>query len=228
MPVFRLTDDILFPRPNLAEENGLLAVGGDLSPGRLISAYRLGIFPWYSEGDPILWWFTSPRFVIYTDAFRVPKRLARDIKKSLYRVTMDQAFERVIASCASVRTRNGEETWITEEMKRAYCLLHSLGFAHSVECWKGDELAGGLYGVALDRVFFGESMFTLLPNGSKIALASLVSFLQHRGYKLIDCQMTTDHLRQFGACEITGREFRRHLKEYISTLSPDGSWNYDT
>ncbi len=227
MPVFKLTEDIIFPRPNLAEENGLLAVGGDLTPGRLISAYKLGIFPWYSEGDPILWWFTSPRFVIYPDKFRIPKRLARYLKKPLYRVTMDEAFEQVIELCATVRTFQGEETWITEEMKIAYTVLHDLGYAHSVECWQGEELAGGLYGVALDRVFFGESMFTVLPNGSKIALASLVSYLQKRQYGLIDCQMTTDHLLQYGACEISGGDFRRHLDEYISTLSPDGNWNYD-
>lgn len=227
MPVFQLTKDIIFPRPSLAEENGLLAVGGDLSPGRLISAYRLGIFPWYSEGDPILWWFTSPRFVIYPAKFRVPKRLARYIKKSLYRVTMDCAFDQVIEACAAVRTLQGEETWITEEMKVAYSTLHDLGYAHSVECWQDDELIGGLYGVALDRVFFGESMFTIMPNGSKIALASLVKHLTQRQFKLIDCQMTTDHLLQYGAREISGRDFRRHLKEYISTLSPDGNWYYD-
>ncbi len=227
MPVFQLTKDIIFPRPSLAEENGLLAVGGDLSPGRLISAYRLGIFPWYSEGDPILWWFTSPRFVIYPDKFRVPKRLARYIKKSLYQVTMDSAFDQVIEACAAVRTLQGEDTWITEEMKVAYSTLHDLGYAHSVECWQDDKLIGGLYGVALDRVFFGESMFTIMPNGSKIALASLVRHLTQRQCKLIDCQMTTDHLLQYGAREISGRDFRRHLKEYISKLSPDGNWYYD-
>ncbi len=227
MPVFQLTKDIIFPRPSLAEENGLLAVGGDLSPGRLISAYRLGIFPWYSEGDPIVWWFSSPRFVIYPDKFRVPKRLARYIKKSLYRVTMDSAFDQVIEACATVRTLQGEDTWITEEMKVAYSTLHDLGYAHSVECWQDDKLIGGLYGVALDRVFFGESMFTIMPNGSKIALASLVRHLTQRQCKLIDCQMTTDHLLQYGAREISGRDFRRHLKEYISKLSPDGNWYYD-
>lgn len=227
MPVFQLTDDIIFPQPVLAEENGLLAVGGDLSPGRLISAYRLGIFPWYSEGDPILWWFTSPRFVIYPDSFKIPKRLARYLKKPLYIVTMDRAFDQVIESCAKVRTLQGEETWITEEMKTAYTTLHDLGYAHSVECWQDGVLAGGLYGVALDRVFFGESMFTILPNGSKIALATLVGHLRERHFKLIDCQMTTDHLLQYGACEISGNEFRRHLKNYISTLSPDGTWNND-
>jgi leucyl/phenylalanyl-tRNA--protein transferase len=228
MPVFQLTDDIVFPKPSLAEENGLLAIGGDLSPGRLITGYRHGIFPWYSEGDPILWWFTSPRLVIYPNEFRIPKRLVRYMRKPLYRVTMDKAFDQVIESCAGLRTKNGEETWITDEMRNAYCQLHDLGYAHSVECWQNETLAGGLYGIALDRVFFGESMFTSLSNGSKIALASLVNHLKKRGFGLIDCQMTTDHLLRYGAREISGRNFLRHLKDLISTISPDGVWTYDT
>lgn len=227
MPVFRLTEDYIFPRPNLAEENGLLAVGGDLSPGRLISAYRLGIFPWFSEGDPILWWFTSPRMVIFPSQFRVPKRLARYMRKPLFRVSVDHAFEQVIESCANTRLTSGEETWITDEMKEAYLQLHRLGYAHSVECWQGDLLAGGLYGVALDQVFFGESMFSILDNSSKIALASLMAFLNRKGFKLIDCQMTTAHLHQFGATEINGREFSKNLAKYIKNLSPDGNWKYE-
>ncbi len=228
MPVFRLTDDIIFPRPGLAEENGLLAVGGDLSPARLIAAYRLGIFPWFSDGDPILWWSPSPRFVIYPEKFRIQKRLGRYMKKPLYRVTMDEAFDQVIESCATIRKEQGEETWITAEMKKAYQLLHKLGYAHSIECWQGEILAGGLYGVALDRVFFGESMFTRLSNASKIALASLVIYLKRRQFRLIDCQMMTEHLLRYGACEISGREFRKHLQDYILKTYPDGKWKYDT
>lgn len=224
MPVFRLNEEVIFPRPSLAEENGLLAVGGDLSPERLISAYTLGIFPWYSQGDPILWWHITPRLVIFPEQFRIPKRLARYIRKPLFQVSLDCAFARVIESCAAVRTLQGEETWITDEMKEAYLRLHRLGYAHSVECWQGDKLAGGLYGVALDRVFFGESMFTTISNGSKVALASLVIYLRRRGFRLIDCQMTTEHLLQYGACEISGNEFRRYLNDYINTLSPDGKW----
>lgn len=227
MPVFRLTEEILFPRPSLAEENGLLAIGGDLSPARLISAYRLGIFPWYSQGDPVLWWFTSPRLVLFPDKFLISRRLGRYMRKPLYRVTMDQAFEKVIESCAAVRTMKGEETWITEEMKKAYVLLHELGYAHSVECWQGSTLAGGLYGVALDRVFFGESMFTVLTNGSKIALATLAIHLRRKGCKLIDCQMTTDHLLQFGASEVSGTDFSRYLCIFIENLSADGKWKYE-
>lgn len=224
MPVFQLTEKIVFPRPELAEENGLLAIGGDLRPERLIAAYRSGIFPWYSENDPILWWFISPRLVIFPDEFRVSRRLAREIRTKTYRITFDRAFDRVIASCARVRTDRGEGTWISKEMQKAYSTLHRLGYAHSVECWHGDRLAGGLYGVALDRVFFGESMFTIIKNGSKIALASLVEFLQKRGVQLIDCQMTTDHLLSFGAREISGQQFRDYLKTLVKTLSPDGAW----
>ncbi len=225
MPVFRLNENIIFPRPSLAEENGLLAIGGDLRPERLISAYRLGIFPWYSEGDPILWWFTSPRLVIYPQEFKIPKRLARYMRKPLYHVTMDTDFEQVIEKCASVRTSNEDETWITDEIKSAYLQLHNLGYAHSVECWHGNRLAGGLYGVALDRVFFGESMFTLMSNGSKIALASLVIHLKKSNFGLIDCQMTSDHLLQYGAREIGGRVFRNKLEKFIQTTSPGGTWN---
>lgn len=225
MPVFRLTEEILFPRPSLAEENGLLAIGGDLSPARIISAYRLGIFPWYSREDPILWWFTSPRLVLFPDTFTIPKRLARYMRKPLFTVTYDAAFERVIESCAAVRTMKSEETWITEEMQAAYVQLHRLGYAHSVECWQGHTLAGGLYGVLLDRVFFGESMFTLASNGSKIALASLAAQLRRKGCRLIDCQMTTEHLLQYGAREISGREFRKLLEKYIEKVTPDGKWS---
>lgn len=224
MPVFQLTEKIVFPRPDLAEENGLLAIGGDLSPERLIVAYRSGIFPWYSQNDPILWWCTSPRLVIFPHEFRVSRRLQRDIRKPLYRITADRAFEQVITACARVRTERQEQTWISTAMHDAYCRLHRLGYAHSIECWQGDQLAGGLYGVALGRVFFGESMVTILKNGSKLALAALVDCLKLKNFALIDCQMTTDHLVGFGAREVSRQEFQRLLNEHIKTLSPDGAW----
>jgi leucyl/phenylalanyl-tRNA--protein transferase len=227
MPVFQLTEKIVFPRPEFAEENGLLAIGGDLSPERLIAAYGIGIFPWYSRNDPILWWSVSPRLVLFPDEFRVSRRLARDIRKPLYRITLDTAFEQVIRACAHVRTDRNEETWLSEEMQAAYCTLHRLGYAHSVECWQEKHLAGGLYGVALDRVFFGESMFTILKNGSKIALAALVSYAKKKNIKLIDCQMTTRHLLGFGARELSRAEFQDRLRTYIKTLSPDGAWHND-
>ncbi len=227
MPVFQLPDEILFPLTDLAEESGLLAIGGDLSPERLVAAYSKGIFPWYSQEDPILWWFTSPRSVIYPAEFKIPKRLARQIRKNLYTVTMDTAFDQVIEACAKAKYRKEKGTWITKEMQGAYSRLHQLGYAHSVECWHEDLLVGGLYGMALDRIFFGESMFTHMSNSSKIALATLVSHLKKGGFQLIDCQMTTDHLLQFGAREISGDTFRQHLTSFISTTTPNGVWQHD-
>jgi len=225
MPVFRLPEEIIFPPSHLADETGLLAVGGDLSPERLIEAYRNGIFPWYSEGDPLLWWFTNPRLVLFPDEFRIPRRLQRYARKSDVRIRYDTAFTEVITNCATVRTEHGGETWITEEMQAAYRQLHRLGYAHSVEAWQNDRLVGGLYGVALDRVFFGESMFSRISSGSQFAFIGLLKHLKAHGYQIIDCQMTTNHLLRFGAREITGAMFRSYLKKYIHTLEPHGNWN---
>ncbi len=225
MPVFQLTHKNLFPHPDFAEQNGLLAIGGDLKADRLVAAYRNGIFPWYSQGEPILWWFTSPRLVIYPEEFCIPKRLKRYIKKGIFTVTFDTAFNQVISACAESRPQQG--TWITEEMQTAYCTLHDLGYAHSVECWQDGNLAGGLYGVALGKVFFGESMFSRLSNSSKFALVYLVNHLKENDFQLIDCQMTTDHLIQFGGREISGKRFQTHLDKFISTLLPDGVWHND-
>ncbi|MEN8198488.1 MAG: leucyl/phenylalanyl-tRNA--protein transferase [Thermodesulfobacteriota bacterium] len=215
MPIFQLTDAPVFPHPSLAEDNGLLAVGGDLSVERLLAAYSQGIFPWYSEGEPPLWWFTHPRLVIFPEEFKVSKRLARSLRNSAFRVSFDGDFSGVIRSCAAVRKEKGEGTWISTEMEEAYIKLHQAGYAHSVECWLDDEMAGGLYGLQLGRVFFGESMFTKISNGSKAALVALVKRLQEEGTALIDCQMTTEHLLTFGAREISGSEFRRLLKLHI-------------
>jgi leucyl/phenylalanyl-tRNA--protein transferase len=212
MPIFQLTDAPVFPHPSLAEENGLLAVGGDLSVERLLAAYSNGIFPWYSEGEPPLWWFTDPRLVIFPAEFKVPKRLARTLRNTDFQISFDQDFSRIINSCAAVRRENGEGTWISTDMQTAYEELHRAGYAHSVECWLDGELAGGLYGVQLGKVFFGESMFTKISNGSKAALVALITHLQQQGVALIDCQMTTNHLLTFGAREIEGSEFRRLLQ----------------
>lgn len=224
MSLFQLTNEIIFPPPFLADENGLLAFGGDLQPARLLAAYRMGIFPWFSPGDPILWWFLDPRLVLFLEEFRISRRLAREIRKARFAITFDQAFEQVMVSCARVRTEKGDGTWIGGQMLEAYCRLHDLGYAHSVECWQGEILAGGLYGVGLDRIFFGESMFTRISNGSKIALAALVSRLKSAGFQLIDCQMTTRHLLSFGAREISGTEFLDQLNSFIQTTVPDGKW----
>lgn len=216
MPIFQLTDAPVFPHPSLAEENGLLAVGGDLSLQRLLAAYSNGIFPWYSEGEPPLWWFTSPRLVIFPAEFKVSKRLARTLRNTNFQISFDQDFARVISSCAAVRKESGEGTWISTDMQKAYGKLHQAGYAHSVECWLDGELAGGLYGVKLGNVFFGESMFTKISNGSKAALVALVANLQQQGVALIDCQMTTSHLVTFGAREIEGSEFLRLLQIHIN------------
>jgi len=215
MPIFQLTDDPVFPDPSLAEANGLLAVGGDLSTERLLAAYSQGIFPWYSEGEPPLWWFTNPRLVIFPDSFKISKRFARTLRNTDFCITFDSNFLRVINACADIRKENGEGTWISSNMKDAYFQLHLAGYAHSVECWLGDELAGGLYGVQIGNVFFGESMFTRISNGSKAALAALVSHLKQQGIELIDCQMTTQHLQSFGAVEISGKKFSNLLKQHI-------------
>ncbi len=227
MPIFQLDEQIVFPPPELAEPNGLLAVGGDLTPERLIAAYRRGIFPWFSENDPILWWFTSPRLILYPDELRIPKRLNREIKKGSFSITFDCAFSQVIQACADVHRLNDEQTWITDEMINSYIKLHKRGYAHSVECWQNDKLAGGLYGVALDRIFFGESMFTKITNSSKICFVTLIQRLQRHNFRLIDCQMTTGHLLQFGAREISGHTFQQELENSINNLSTDGAWYND-
>ncbi|WP_092221206.1 leucyl/phenylalanyl-tRNA--protein transferase [Desulforhopalus singaporensis] len=225
MPVFQLDESIRFPPPELAGPGGLLAVGGDLSPARLIAAYSRGIFPWYSQGDPILWWFTSPRLIIDPKEFHVPKRLARYARSTGVTITRNSAFAEVIRECAAIRTEAGDETWLLPEMIDAYNSLFKLGYCHSVECWHRGQLGGGLYGIALGKVFFGESMFSRIKCGSQFALMGLVEFLLQQGYRLIDCQMTTAHLKRFGAREVSGRKFRQLLQQYIKDTDPDHRWN---
>ena len=224
MPVFQLSDKLVFPPVSLTEKDGLLAVGGDLSPERLLLAYRNGIFPWYSEGQPILWWSPSPRLVIFPEEFKIPGRLSRLIRQEKCTLSMDRRFRQVITACATTGGRRSKGTWITDEMIEAYCLLHEIGFAHSVECWQEDQLAGGLYGIALGGVFFGESMFSRQPNSSKIALVRLVQKLQEWDFDLIDCQMRTAHLMQFGAREIPGREFQNILAKSMLRQIKPGKW----
>jgi leucyl/phenylalanyl-tRNA---protein transferase len=224
MPVFRLVDKPIFPSPEFAEPDGLLAVGGDLSPTRLIMAYSQGIFPWFSEGDPILWWSPTPRLVLFPGEFHLPRRLQRTIGSGIFKVTADTAFAQVITGCATASGRAEHGTWITSEMRQAYERLHELGFAHSIECWRGDLLAGGLYGVCLDRIFFGESMFTTLTDASKVALAALVQQAVRLGIAMIDCQMTTGHLLRFGAREIFREQFQAELDTHISDCLPQKKW----
>ncbi len=196
----------------LAEPNGLLALGGDLSPERILQAYRLGIFPWYSEGQPILWWSPDPRMVLYPQELHIHRSLAKIIRRGGYEVRVDTAFTRVMHACAEPRKDQGG-TWISPQMIAAYTRLHELGYAHSVETWIDGELAGGLYGLVLGRVFYGESMFARRNDASKIAFVHLVRQLQHWNFALIDCQMNTAHLARFGAREIPRAEFTRQLQQ---------------
>lgn len=222
MPVFRLNKEIVFPPPELAEPDGLLAVGGDLSPERLLAAYQQGIFPWYSGDEPILWWSLSPRLVLFPEEFHLPRSLARTIRRGIYQVSADTAFAEVIAACAAVREGTG--TWISKEMQAAYIRLHELGFAHSVECRFEGQLVGGLYGVCLDRMFFGESMFSLCDDASKVALAALVNQANQLGIRAIDCQMTTAHMLRFGSRELGRQEFQALLEQSIQQLQPQPRW----
>ena len=224
MPVFALRDELVFPPPELADPDGLLAVGGDLSPDRIILAYANGIFPWYSDDSPILWWSPDPRFVLFPQELTVSRSLRQVIKRDEYRVSFDEAFGRVITHCASVKRGGEEGTWITGEMMQAYRLLHEQGYAHSVESWHGDELAGGLYGISLGRIFFGESMFATRANASKVAFATLVERLIRSGYALVDCQMKTRHLQSLGAREIAGETFREILRLSVGVLPADSPW----
>ena len=224
MPVYRLSDKLVFPPAGLAEKDGLLAIGVDLSPERLLLAYSNGIFPWFSAGDPILWWSPSPRLIIFPGEFKTPRRLLRLLNRKKFSFTMDRAFRQVIRACATTDSRQEKGTWITWDMIAAYSLLHDMGYAHSVECWQDGELAGGLYGLSLGGVFFGESMFSRQPNSSKAALVSLVKKLQGWDFDLIDCQMKTAHLMQFGAREIPGPEFQTLLAKSIRRPTQKGKW----
>jgi leucyl/phenylalanyl-tRNA--protein transferase len=224
MPVYRLSQKLLFPSPHLASHEGLLAVGGDLSINRLLLAYRLGIFPWYSEGEPILWWSPDPRLVLYPDELKTSRSLNKVIKRRAFKVTIDRAFEEVISECARVRLETQEGTWIVDEMVSAYCRLHTAGFAHSVEAWREGRLAGGLYGVSLGKCFFGESMFTRVTNASKVALVALVNHLKALRFDLIDCQIATTHLKRFGAREISRARYLKELNEAQIAPTLRGSW----
>jgi leucyl/phenylalanyl-tRNA--protein transferase len=210
----------------LAEPNGLLAAGADLTVPRLVAAYRSGIFPWYSEGQPVLWWSPDPRMVLFPHEFRLSRSLRKRIARRDYEMRADSAFDAVIRCCAAPRPGQ-EGTWITEDMIVAYNALHRAGHAHCVETWVGGVLAGGLYGVAIGRMFYGESMFTDVSDASKIALAHLVRQLERWGFGMIDCQMTTSHLARFGAREIPRAEFMRKLSTLVNYAEPATKWRLD-
>ena len=224
MPVFLLSDKIEFPPPQLASRHGLLAVGGDLSRKRLLLAYRMGIFPWFSNDEPIMWWSPDPRLVLYPREIKISKTLKKIIKKNAFKVTMDLAFNEVINHCADVRLKKDQGTWIVKEMMDAYCRLHESGFAHSVEAWHQGELAGGLYGVSLGKCFFGESMFTRISNASNVALVKLVEYLNALSFDMIDCQIPTNHLVRFGAKEVPRDRFLAQLEKSLEFPTKKGKW----
>lgn len=209
----------------LLEPNGLLAAGGDLSPQRLIAAYKKGIFPWYEDPQPILWWTPNPRSVLFPNKLHIPRSLRKTIAKGRYRVSFDLAFENVLEGCSLPR-QNQQGTWITDDMYQAYTKLHTMGIAHSVDVWEEDNLVGGLYGLALGRVFFGESMFSLQPDASKVGFCTLVESLSRWGFKLIDCQVETEHLNRFGAELIPRSQFNALLKQLINDRSPGSVWQH--
>ena len=225
MTVFALPAQPIFPDPSLADEDGLLAVGGDLSPQRLLMAYGRGIFPWYSENAPILWWSPDPRLILEPSRVHVPKRLERILRQGAFRFTLDTAFEQVVAGCAQTPRRGACGTWIVPEMLAAYCRLHELGFAHSIEVWSGGTLVGGLYGVALGGAFFGESMFYIEPDASKAGFVTLIRALDRAGFILFDCQQTTAHMLRFGGFEVPRDEFLSRLEQALELPSPRGPWS---
>lgn len=210
----------------LDEPNGLLAAGGALSPEWLTEAYRRGIFPWFNPGEPILWWSPDPRLVLIPDAIRISHSLRKTLRRGRFEVRFDTAFAEVIDACAAPR-EPGLGTWITAEMRRAYCRMHELGVAHSVESWRDGKLVGGLYGMALGSVFFGESMFSRESDASKVALAHLARFLRTRGYVMIDCQMTTAHLQSMGAREMPRSDFCAALAIHTPGGGLPGKWPAD-
>jgi leucyl/phenylalanyl-tRNA--protein transferase len=217
-----------FPPPEqaLQQPNGLLAAGGNLSPARLLDAYRHGIFPWFNADDPILWWSPDPRMVLFPEEFKISRTLRKTLRSHVYEVRSDTAFEQVMRACAAPRGgQNG--SWIHEEMVAAYTSLHRMGYAHSVETWKDGELAGGLYGVSIGRMFYGESMFSRRSDASKVALAHLAAQLRRWNFGMIDCQMNTSHLASLGAREIPRAEFIRRLQELIHYPDIGIPWRFD-
>ena len=228
MPVYRIpTDDFLFPDPNLSEPSGLLGVGGDLHPERLMLAYANGIFPWYSEGQPILWFSPDPRCVLTPDSLHVGRSLRKVIRKRSFDVTLDTAFEWVIDACKHTPRPGQMGTWITAEMRQAYCALHALGHAHSVEVWLDGQLVGGLYGVAIGKLFAGESMFSSASDASKTGLVWLVRQLHQWDFGLVDAQIRTETLERMGAVDIDRADYLERIKELVLTEGRVGAWRFD-
>jgi len=227
MPVFRLIDEELnFPPAELADHYGRLAVGGDLSSERLLLAYRSGLFPWYNEGEPIVWWSPDPRFVLFPENLKVAKSMRPIFNQQKFDYTFDQEFESVMLACRELRAveKGGDGSWITDEMLAGYVRLHELGYAHSVEVWQDKKLVGGLYGISLGKVFFGESMFAYVSNASKAGFITLVRILTAQGFWLIDCQQETRHLQSLGGCSIPRHLFLEIMEKNEKEETLIGNW----
>jgi len=226
MSYFYLPKNTLyFPPVEKANKDGILAIGGDLSVERLLYAYESGIFPWFSPGDPIVWWSPDPRFVLYPQKIKVSKSMKQLFKKQAFQVTLDNDFEEVIKNCRYIKREGQTGTWITDGMQEAYTKLYQLGYAHSVEVWQERNLVGGLYGVSLGKIFFGESMFSKMSNASKYGFITITKILEEKGFKLIDCQVYTEHLESLGAEFIRRWQFMEELEEALQAPTIQGSWS---
>lgn len=225
MIIYSLPPEPVFPNPLIDDVDDIVAIGGDLSPDRLIVAYKNGIFPWYDEHSPILWWSPDPRLILRPEELHVSRRLKRIIKQKKFTITVNQAFEDVINFCSKIKRKDCEGTWLVPEMIEAYINLHKIGYCHSVEAWCEGKLAGGLYGVSIGRVFFGESMFYIVSNASKVAFVWLTLMLKKAKFKLIDCQQVTSHLMKFGAKPINRRRFLIELKKALWLNPPQDLWS---
>jgi len=215
LPVYKISDSLTFPNPNQADESGLLAFGGDLSPDRILLAYKSSIFTWYSSGDPILWWSPPQRMILYPNSLRINKSLKRAINSGEFEIRVDENFDSVIEACSQIPRKDQNGTWINTEMQTAYKNLHQLGYAHSFETWKDNELVGGLYGLSLGRAFFGESMFSRHSESSKFAFYHLHEFAIKHEFHFIDCQLYTEHLASMGATEIEREEYLSQLEKAL-------------
>ncbi|MCB2221944.1 MAG: leucyl/phenylalanyl-tRNA--protein transferase [Bacteroidetes bacterium] len=224
MPVFQLTHELAFPDPENADHSGLLAIGGDLSAERLILAYANGIFPWYSQDDPVLWWSPDPRMILYPHQLKISKSMRQSLRNKNYEVRFDTSFSDVIRACKQAPRQGQEGTWITKEMQEAYIHLHDLGWAHSVETFLDNKLVGGLYGVSIGKAFFGESMFFEQRDASKIALVYLVDKLIEWNFTFIDAQVETEHLRRMGAINISRKQYLELLRKAINYPTIKGKW----
>ncbi|MCX6584455.1 MAG: leucyl/phenylalanyl-tRNA--protein transferase [Candidatus Aminicenantes bacterium] len=228
MPIYLLGESTVFPAAENANREGIVAVGGDLSPERLLNAYAGGIFPWYSDGDPILWWSPSPRMVLFPGELHVSKSMRKLLQKvpPWFHWTVDRHFREVIENCRTAPRKGQAGTWITNEMREAYICLHELGFCHSLEVWRGKELVGGIYGLSLGKCFFGESMFSKVRNASKFAFITLAQQLLQREFLMLDCQVPSGHLRTLGAREIPRKKFLGLLKQGLQSKTLVGKWEF--